>query len=247
MYKLILTLFLLIAQQSIQAQVTLYQTPEGKLLTQHQLDSIRLDLEKKMTTLKMKVQLNTSPLSTRKDTTFLSFNLKAIPASQAIAESKKDPWIGKKLPPFTLLNLEGQELTEAIGHGKVMLINTWFTSCAPCIAEMPELNRIQAQYQNQDIVFVAMAPEKADRIQLFLQKHPYTFTHLQVAQSYIESNFGTTYPKSILVGKDGTIQFIEGALVSLDGNDPAVMQLQEKKYVIHSQKLTEAIKRELAK
>ena len=247
MHKLILTLFLLIAQQSIQAQVTLYQTSEGKLLTQHQLDSIRLDLEKKVTPLKMKVQLNTSPLSTRKDTTFLSFSLKAIPANLASATSPKEQWIGKKLPPFTLLNLDGQEVTEAIGRGKVMLINTWFTSCAPCIAEMPELNRIKAQYQDQDIVFVAMAPEKADKIQLFLQKHPYTFTHLQAAQPYIESNFGTTYPKSILVSKDGTIQFIEGALVSLDGNDPAVMQQQEKKYVIHSQKLTDAINRELAK
>ena len=247
MHKLILTLFLLMAHQSIQAQVTIYQTSEGKLLTQHQLDSLRLDLEKKVTALKMKVQLNTAPLSTRKDTTFLSFSLKAIPANLASATSPKEQWIGKKLPPFTLLNLEGQEVTEVIGHGKVMLINTWFTSCAPCIAEMPELNRIKAQYQDQDIVFVAMAPEKADKIQLFLQKHPYTFTHLQGAQSYIESNFGTTYPKSILVGKDGTIQFIEGALVSLDGNDPGVIQQKEKKYVIHSQKLTDAINRELDK
>ena len=67
-------------------------------------------------------------LSIQKDMTFLSFSLKAIPANQATAESQKEQWIGKKLAPFTLLNQEGQEVTEAIGRGKVMLINTWFTS-----------------------------------------------------------------------------------------------------------------------
>jgi peroxiredoxin len=44
-------------------------------------------------------------------------------------------------PAFTLTNLDGAEVTLAEQQAEVIVLNFWFTSCAPCRAEIPELAR----------------------------------------------------------------------------------------------------------
>ena len=46
---------------------------------------------------------------------------------------------------------------------KVVVINLWFTSCAPCIEEMPELNKLVKEYENNDaVLFLALALDEID-------------------------------------------------------------------------------------
>src|SRR5690606_6465578 len=49
----------------------------------------------------------------------------------------------------------GNRIDAANQAGKVVFINFWATWCPPCIAEMPSIDKLYAQFKdNEDIVFV---------------------------------------------------------------------------------------------
>ncbi len=59
-------------------------------------------------------------------------------------------------PPISTKGLEfldknGQSLELSAFRGRVVLINFWATWCAPCLAEMPSLNRLQIALGNEDL------------------------------------------------------------------------------------------------
>ncbi len=49
------------------------------------------------------------------------------------------------------LDKDGQSLELSAFQGRVVLINFWATWCAPCLAEMPSLNRLQIALGNEDL------------------------------------------------------------------------------------------------
>ena len=54
--------------------------------------------------------------------------------------------VGDRAPDFTIKTLEGKELKLADFRGKYVLLDFWASWCAPCLAEMPNLQAIQDQY-----------------------------------------------------------------------------------------------------
>ena len=52
---------------------------------------------------------------------------------------------GTPAPSFTVQDENGQPTSMAAFRGKPTLVNLWATWCAPCIVEMPSLDRLAAQ------------------------------------------------------------------------------------------------------
>src|SRR5882724_6435733 len=50
----------------------------------------------------------------------------------------------KRLPDLEFLDADDKPLHFSDYKGKAMLVNFWATWCAPCIKEMPSLDRLQA-------------------------------------------------------------------------------------------------------
>lgn len=53
----------------------------------------------------------------------------------------------------------GQELSLAAFKGRVVLLNFWATWCAPCVREMPTLDRLQAKLGGQGLAVVAVSED----------------------------------------------------------------------------------------
>ena len=66
----------------------------------------------------------------------------------------------RPLPAFTFLDAEGQEKTVADFPGQGLVLNFWATWCAPCVAEMPALERLAAALAGERI---AVLPLSSDR------------------------------------------------------------------------------------
>ena len=59
----------------------------------------------------------------------------------AIDRSQK----GSLIPDFTLTDQQGRKLPLASLKGQPLLVNLWATWCAPCVAELPTLDKLAAQ------------------------------------------------------------------------------------------------------
>ena len=54
-------------------------------------------------------------------------------------------------------------------RGKGLVLNLWATWCAPCVFEMPSLNRLQAELADEGVVVLALSEDigGADRVKRF--------------------------------------------------------------------------------
>ncbi len=64
-------------------------------------------------------------------------------------------------PVTPITTADGQETTLAAFQGRVVLLNFWATWCAPCIREMPSLDRLQAKLKGEGLVVVAVSEDFA--------------------------------------------------------------------------------------
>ena len=55
-------------------------------------------------------------------------------------------------------------------HGKVLVINFWATWCAPCLQEIPEFIKLQAEYQARGLQFIGVAIDEKQPVQEYLQR-----------------------------------------------------------------------------
>ncbi|MCH7993781.1 MAG: TlpA family protein disulfide reductase [Planctomycetes bacterium] len=56
--------------------------------------------------------------------------------------------IGDQAPNFSAKSVEGDDVRLEDHRGKVVLVDFWATWCAPCIAEMPNIERIYNEHRN---------------------------------------------------------------------------------------------------
>jgi thiol-disulfide isomerase/thioredoxin len=93
-------------------------------------------------------------------------------ASTAQAEGTLDrSHKGSALPEVTVTDPSGKELKMASLKGKPTLINLWATWCAPCIAELPTLNRISNRADmNLQVVTISQDLGDAAKVQTFLDQ-----------------------------------------------------------------------------
>ena len=117
---------------------------------------------------------------------------------------------GKPFPDFTLTDLSGTTHTSESIKGKVVAINLWFTACAPCIHEMPELNKIVGEYkENEDVLFLAFALDPKSRVDKFLKKYKFDYNIIPDSQEYITKKLNPPgYPTHIVLDKNSNVVFL---------------------------------------
>lgn len=118
--------------------------------------------------------------------------------------------LNKKLPEFSLKDLNGNEYSSTQLIGKPTLLNYWAISCPPCIAEIPELNGLKEKYGDK-MNFVALTENTCqdDDLKKFIEKHPFNFLILQDAEFYkMEINIGAI-PRNIFLDKEGYVRYIQ--------------------------------------
>ncbi len=148
-----------------------------------------------------------------KNDTLFRFGMINVMNQEIVSEEGKiNGRLNKKVPEFEFEDLAGAMVKSADLEGKVVLINFWFTRCAPCIAEMPYLNQIQKDFVGKEVVFLSMAPEKKEEVFPFLNKHEFLFRHLPDADVFLKK-FGVGFPKNILLDRTGQIKYIGHGLV----------------------------------
>lgn len=66
----------------------------------------------------------------------------------------------RPMPDLDLARLDGTPLGPDPFGGKVTLLNVWATWCAPCVKEMPSLDRLQARLGGDRFAVVAVSVDR---------------------------------------------------------------------------------------
>lgn len=69
---------------------------------------------------------------------------------------------GVGAPPMPFLAPDGTPATLAAFRGKPLLVNLWATWCAPCVAEMPTLDRLAAREKDR-LQLIAVSQDMAGK------------------------------------------------------------------------------------
>ena len=112
-------------------------------------------------------------------------------------------------PDVSFIAADGSEMRLADLQGKVVLLNFWATWCAPCVREMPSLDRLQTDLGGEDFEVLAVSVDRGGLKTAgdFLKKHE--IASLQTASDPRMAMFralgGKVMPTTLLIGAKGEI------------------------------------------
>lgn len=107
---------------------------------------------------------------------------------------------------FNETSITGESLFLPALKGKVVVLNFWFTTCMPCLKEIPELNKLVEKYDADEVVFIGFARDDVQKLETFFRKFM-PFNYKIVAESF---NIADAYkvigwPQSMVIDKSGKI------------------------------------------
>lgn len=133
----------------------------------------------------------------------------AVPSGSDPATLPAAPLIGKLAPDFSWLGAAGAQVRLSDYRGKSVLINFWATWCAPCKAEMPEIEAYWKENRDQPIMVLAVnvGDEDEATIRAFMQKNRLSFQ----AVNDVYGQVGTSYrvggiPASFFIDAKGVVR-----------------------------------------
>ncbi|HTR00212.1 MAG TPA: TlpA disulfide reductase family protein [Candidatus Acidoferrum sp.] len=108
---------------------------------------------------------------------------------------------GAQAPSFQ--DLKGKPIKLADYAGKKVFINFWASWCAPCIREIPSIQRATEAMKNDNVVFLLASDETLDTINNFLLDRGFSGNFIKM-NGYVGSLGIDVMPTSVLYDEKGT-------------------------------------------
>jgi thiol-disulfide isomerase/thioredoxin len=131
-------------------------------------------------------------------------------AFSAFGQSKENPKQNSSAKSG-MVSVSGKTFGSAELNGKVVVLNFWYTSCPPCLKEIPELNKLVEEFKGKDVVFLGLATDNKQKIEKFLKEKPFNYEIIPSATQFMfkflepdkEGNLRTAFPTHIVVDRTG--------------------------------------------
>ena len=116
--------------------------------------------------------------------------------------------IEKESADLTVYDLNKRTIKLSSFKNKIVIINFWSTWCAPCIEELPSLNKL-AGYYPENLVILAVSNEQTDNIKNFLMAFPQfhsNFIPANIGRMQMQTIFNVrAFPETYILDKNGQL------------------------------------------
>ncbi|GGK78845.1 TlpA family protein disulfide reductase [Rufibacter glacialis] len=129
---------------------------------------------------------------------------------------------------FHMRDLEGKVVAFESLKGKVIFLNIWATWCPPCIAEMPNIQRLYEKVGSDKIAFVMLSVDQKgiDKVKKFITRKGYTFPVYMPASQLPEEFSSPAIPTTYIISPAGQIVAQQKGMAEYD--TPEVREFLEK-------------------
>lgn len=122
--------------------------------------------------------------------------------------------VGTRAPDFQARDMEGRPVSLSDLRGEVVLLNVWATWCAPCLDEMPSMERLHRELGPEGLRIVAVSVDGAPGAlspggdpASFARELGLTFTIWHDPSGAVQRTYRTTgVPETFVIDRDGIIQ-----------------------------------------
>lgn len=137
-------------------------------------------------------------------------------------ETKKEEEKKIAAPDFTLYDQYGNKHSLSEYKGKTVFLNFWATWCPPCRGEMPDIEEIYKEYNEnkEDVIILGVAspdtPREGSKEEIadFLEEKGYTFPVVFGEKDSMLYKYSiSSFPSTFIIDKEGYVkQYARGAM-----------------------------------
>ena len=128
------------------------------------------------------------------------------------------PRVGQPAADFQVIGVDGQPISLSQFKGKPVWLNFWATWCAPCRAEFPDMDVVAGQYQDKNLVLLAVSfAEQPEDVKDYLARAKPSFTIGVDPSGAVAGQYRVMgLPTHIFIDADGTVKDIRDGPMNQD-------------------------------
>jgi thiol-disulfide isomerase/thioredoxin len=114
--------------------------------------------------------------------------------------------IGCKFPEVELQSMDEKMILISKISVQPKLIHFWFSSCPPCIEELPLINKLHSKFKDK-VNFIDITFDEKAQVESFYSKHKSNSLHLRINREILEREFCciSGYPMNILLDENNLV------------------------------------------
>ncbi|MEO7909285.1 MAG: redoxin domain-containing protein [Roseiflexaceae bacterium] len=140
-------------------------------------------------------------------------------------------------PDFALTSIDGQTVRLSDYRGKVVLLNFWYTGCAPCREETPALEAAYKKLSPQGFEIIGMnvranerrGPDGDADIRKFVEAHGVSYPIALDSDSQSGRDYQVyVLPTSLMIDRDGKIRYLLFSATTTEAVEALFTKLQQE-------------------